>query len=425
MRVEQVALPVLRWVNSKPRLQPVLDRGLKPYNLFSPTLNVDPYPAYERLRAEGPIVPLKALNAWLVTSYDLCEAVLRAPVSVDRGDLFDVVSPWSKLAPQTRGMFTRSLLLQDPPDHTRLRRLVSRAFTPRTVEQMAPRVAEIAERLVAEAAAQDQVDLFEAVFAPLPIFVIGELLGIPERDWPKLKAWSDEFAKVIDPIDAFDPAVMDRMMGELSEAFDGWVAERTAHPGDDLLSKLIEVADEEDGRLSGDELRSMVTLLMVAGHETTSGLLGNAVVALDRRPALRARLAEDPDVVTNAVEELLRYDSPVQNTDRILTEPLELGGRTLKAGVTVTTLIGAANRDPDRFHRPHSIDFDRPDARPLSFGHGIHHCLGAALARLEARTVLPLIYRELPTHRVDHANLRWKRSMTLRGPIHLPVTREG
>ncbi len=425
MRIEQVALPVLRWVNSKPRLQPVLDVAFKPFNPFSPALNVDPYPAYERLRAKGPVVYATGLNAWMVSSYELCEEVLRSPVSVDRGDLFDTVAPWSRLSTRTRETFTRSLLLVDPPDHTRLRKLVSRAFTPRTVERIAPRVQEIAAELVAEAAAQPRVDLFKSVFAPLPIYVIGELLGIPERDWPRLKAWSDEIAKAIDPIHAFAVADMERAVAELTEALDGWVAERTASPGDDLLSQLIVAADPEDGRLSGEELRSMVTLLMVAGHETTSGLLGNAVVALERRPTLRARMADDPAVVPNAVEELLRYDSPVQNTDRIIVEPVELGGHTIKAGAMVTLLIGAANRDPDRFEQPHSIDFDRTDVRPLSFGHGIHHCLGAALARLEARTVLPLVFGELPDHRIDRSGLRWKSSLTLRGPIELPVALPG
>ncbi|QXC60777.1 cytochrome P450 [Aquihabitans sp. G128] len=424
MRVEQVALPVLRWVNGKPRLAPALDRLLQPFNPFSRTLNVDPYPAYERLRAEGPMVFHRGLNTWLVTSHELCEEVLRSPASVDRGDLFDVVSPWSKLSPTERATFTRSLLLVDPPDHTRLRKLVSRAFTPRTVERIEPRIREIAEGLVAKAALEDRVDLFAAVFAPLPIYVIGELLGIPEDDWDRLKGWSDELAKVIDPVDAFVPAEMARAVAELDEALDGWIAVRRAALGDDLLSKLLEAeSDDGGGRLDRAELRSMVAILMTAGHETTSGLLGNAVVALDGRPDLRERLASDADVAGPAVEELLRFDSPVQNTDRMVQEPMTVGGCEVKPGQQITMLIGAANRDPQRFDRPAELDFDRPDNRPLSFGHGIHHCIGAALARQEAKTVLPLLYRELPAHRVDVSGVRWKRSMTLRGPVRLPVQR--
>ena len=424
MRSEQVALPVLRFLNRRPRLAPVLDRLLAPYNPFDPQLDVDPYPTYERLRERGPIWWHGRMHTWVVTSYERCEEVLRSPVaSVDRGDLFDVVRPWSQLEPEHRATFTSSILLTDPPDHTRLRKLVSRAFTPRTVERLEPRIAEIAEELVTKAAASDEVDLFEAVYAPLPIYVIGELLGIPEHDWPRLKGWSDELAKVIDPVNAFDPAEMGRANAELFDALDDWIALRTAEPGDDLLSALLQVAVDDGSRLSREELRAMIAILMTAGHETTSGLLGNATVALEDHPDVRRRLAEDPDAAAPAVEELLRFDSPVQNTDRIALEPMEVGGQQVKAGQWLLLAIGAANRDPARFDRPDELDIDRPDQRPLSFGHGIHHCLGAALARREAAIVLPLVCRELPDHRVDVDRVEWKRSMTLRGPIRLPVVR--
>ncbi|WP_426571118.1 cytochrome P450 [Aquihabitans sp. McL0605] len=423
MRVEQVALPVLRRVNRSSRLAPVLDTLLKPWNPFSPALNVDPYPAYEQLRAKGKVVWHRGLNNWIVSSFDECETVFRSPVSVDRGDLFSVVSPWSKLAGADRETFTKSMLLVDPPDHTRLRRLVSRAFTPRTVEGLEPRVAEITEELIGKVRHDPTVDLFSSVFAPLPIYVIGELLGVPEQDWGRLKAWSDEYAKVIDPINAFVPAEMAAAMREMKAALDGWIDVRTAEPGDDLLSKLIQAEDEDGGaKLSRVELQSMIALLMTAGHETTSGLLGNAVVALSDRPDLRARLAEDPTVAPAAVEELLRFDSPVQNTDRIFTETIELDGKTIKAGQIAMLALGAANRDPEAFERPNELDFDRPNNRSLSFGHGIHHCVGAALARLEARIVLPAVCAAFPDHRVDRADVRWKSSMTLRGPVVLPIT---
>lgn len=425
MRPEQIALPVLRQINRRPALAPVLDRLLQPFNIFSPALNVDPYPAYAAVRARGPIIRHRGLNNWIVSSYELCEQILRSPASVDRGDLFDFVSPWSKLPVEDRATFTSSMLLVDPPDHTRLRKIVSRAFTPRTVDRIEGRVTEIAADLVERAAVDRSSDLFEDVFAPLPIYVIGELLGIPESDWGRLKAWSDEFAKFIDPIDAFVPGEMSRMLAEMRVAIDEWIEVRTADPGDDLLSQLLRAElgeGDEEGRLSRVELQSMVTLLMAAGHETTSGLLGNATMALWGRPDLRERLADDSSVAVAAVEELIRFDSPVQNTDRIVTEDLEVGGVTLRSGEMAALIIGAANRDPERFERPDVLDFDRPDNRALSFGHGIHHCLGAALARQEARIVLPMVCREFRDHRVD-AGVRWKRSMTLRGPIALPMTR--
>jgi len=420
VRAEQFALPVLRQINRRPRLAPALDRLLQPFNPFSASLNVDPYPAYERLRQRGPIFFHARLNNWVVSSFELCEAVMRSQVSVDRGDLFDVVSPWSKLPTPDREAFTSSMLLVDPPDHTRLRKLVSRAFTPRTMERIEPRVIEIAQGLIAEVADREQVDLFESVFAPLPIYVIGELLGIPEQDWGLLKGWSDEFAKVIDPIKAFRPADMSAAVSDMKAALDDWIALRTAHPGDDLLSKLLE-AEDDGAKLSRVELQSMIALLMTAGHETTSGLLGNAMVALDGRPDLRRRLADDPSVAAAATEEFLRFDSPVQNTDRLATEDLDLGGEHIEAGQWIFLAVGAANRDPQQFGHPNELDFDRPNNRSMSFGHGIHHCLGAALARQEARITLPLVCRAFPDHRIDRAGLRWKSSMTLRGPIVLPI----
>ena len=424
VRVEQVALPVLRQINRRPRLAPLLDRVMRPFNPFSPTLSADPYPAYERLRESGPIVFHRALGNWIVSSYELCETVLRSPASVDRGDLFDVVSPWSKLDAGDRETFTSSMLLVDPPDHTRLRKLVSRAFTPRTVERIEPRISEIADDLIGRVRGERSVDLVTSVFAPLPIFVIGELLGIPERDWSRLAAWSAEFAKVIDPIDAFQPAELSAAIAEMKVALDEWIDLRTAEPGEDLLSQLLR-AEDEGGRLSRRELQSMIALLMTAGHETTTGLLGNAVVALASRPDLRDRLAEDPATAVPAVEEFLRFDSPVQNTDRLATEALDLGGHRVKPGHMMLLAIGAANRDPEQFDRPDELDFDRPNNRALSFGHGIHHCVGAALARQEARIVLPMVCRELRDHQVDLDAIVWKRSMTLRGPIKLPVTHRG
>lgn len=421
MRVEQVALPILRRVSRRPRLSGALDTLLRPYNPFSPTLSADPYPAYERLRDRGPVVFHRPLNIWIVSSHELCEEVFRSPVSVDRGDLFDVVPPWSRLSEADRSVFTSSMLLVDPPDHTRLRKLVSRAFTPRTVDGLEDRVTAIAHDLVDAAARERRVDLFESVFAPLPIYVIGELLGIPRDDWVHLKRWSDELAKFIDPIDAFDPVEMGATIGELSEALDRWIEVRTGDPGGDVLSRLVAVDD--DDRLSRDELRAMVGLLMTAGHETTSGLLGNATVALAARPDLRDRLADDPGVAAAAVEEFLRFDSPVQNTDRLALEPIELAGRQVTAGQWMLLAIGAANRDPERFERPDELDFDRPDNRPLSFGHGIHHCLGAALARQEARVVIPMVCRALRDHRLDLDGVTWKRSMTLRGPVRVPMVR--
>lgn len=422
MRVEQVVLPALRRAAASPLGQRVLDGALRPLNLFSPRYSRDPYPTYEAVRHLGPIWHHRGMNAWMVTSAALAEEVLRSPdVTVDRRALMDVVRPWSQLTDDRRTVFTKSILLSDPPAHTRMRSLVSRAFTPRAVARIEPRVATMAASMVADFVAAGGGDLATDLFAPLPIYVIGELLGIPDSDWPHLKQWSDEIAKFIDPVESFDPATMSSTIDAVRSAIDTWVDHRTAHPGDDLLTALIQAEDAGD-RLSRTELHSMVTLLMVAGHETTSGFLGNAVVALSQHADQRRLLAQSPDVVPNAVEELLRFDSPVQNTDRIAVRDMRVGGCEVRKGQTMAILLGAANRDPARYDRPNRLLLNRPDPRPLSFGHGIHHCVGAALARMEGRVVLAALSPVLETLEIDHDATVWKRSMTLRGPTRLPAT---
>lgn len=417
---QQVALTLLRAANRRPWASGLVERAMAPADFFSRDWARDPYSIYRRVSTEGPMVKHRALDAWMLSSYEACEEVLRSPASVERAELFDEVEPWRSMPDTDRTMFTRSLLFIDPPDHTRLRRLVSRSFTPRRVAQLEPRVSEICTRLLDRIDSGDEVDLVAELFAPLPIYVIGELLGVPERDWPALAKVSEVFARFIDPIDAFDLAEMSSAIEDFRDLLGSWVAERRADPGDDLLSGLLEVADDGD-TLSAEELEAMVGLLMTAGHETTTGLLGNAVIALRFEPDARERLASEPEVVGPAVEELLRFDSPVQNTDRIAVEDMEICGRSVRAGEAILVMIGAANRDPERFDRPDRLLIDRPDPRSLSFGHGIHHCVGAALARLEASVVLPALYQRHPTVSVEMDRVRWKRSMTLRGPLELPA----
>lgn len=421
MRSEQILLPVLRRTASTSVGQRVLDRLLAPINLFSRDYAENPYPAYEAVRSSGPVFRHRAMRVWMVTGYDEIEQVLRARTSVDRSGVMEVVRPWSQLGPDRLAMFTDSLLLTDPPDHTRLRRLVSRAFTPRAIARIEPRLVTLADEMVRRFRDAGGGDLVEKIFAPLPIFVIGELLGIPESDWSSLKSWSDELAKFIDMSHAFDPRTMSATIDEVRAAIDEWIEARAGRPGDDLLSELIAVEDDGE-RLSHDELASMVMLLMVAGHETTSGFFGNAVLALDDWPDQRRELVASPDLVHNATEELLRYDSPVQNTDRELAEDADIGGVRFAAGDFVVLLLGAANRDPRRFDRPDRLDLRRADVRPLSFGHGIHHCLGAALARAEGRAVLAAMVPVLDSLVIDRDAVEWKQSMTLRGPVKLPAT---
>jgi len=414
------SLPALRWIAGNDRAAGLLDRALAPFNPLSPARYVDPYPLYAELRRHGPVVHHR-LGIWFVTGHEECEAVLRAPTSVDRSEFMRDVTPYKHLDEASFQLLASMLLMLDPPDHTRIRKLVSRVFTPRAVARLEPQVETITAELLDDVADRSRFDAVEAFAAQLPIFMIGELLGLPTEQWGRLKHLSDELAKSIDGLTGFDAAAMNRTIAETTAIFRSEFARCRSEPRDDLLSALVSVEAEDGDRLSDDELLSLCVLLMVAGHETTTGLIGNALVALEANPAARRQLLDAPGIAERAVEEFLRYDSPVQTTDRITTAPLELGDVVIPAGATVGVFLGAANRDPRRHDDPDVLRLDRPDPRPLSFGHGIHHCVGAALARLEAKVAIPAFVERFPDYRIDHTAIAWKRSMTLRGPTTLPI----
>ncbi len=414
--------PVLRAAAKRDWAMRLADRALKPWNPFTPTRYADPYPLYEQVRSAGPMSYQRSLQGWNVVGYAECEEVLRhSETSADRSELISVVRPYNQLPHDVRGLFLNTMLLTDPPDHGRLRKLVNRAFTPRAVNALEPSITKIAQELVEDLQGESVADAIPTFADRLPIFAISDMLGLPRGDWDKLKALSEQLVKFVDPVVGFDPKEMTAAVAELRAMLAALISEREAEPRDDLLTTLIQ-AEEDGDRLSHSELESMVTILMVAGHETTSGLLGNSLVALHRNPSARDQLREEPEIATNAVEELLRYDSPVQATDRSATADIEIAGHQIKKGQVMATLLGGANRDPRRYDRPNELILDRPDPRPLSFGHGIHHCLGAALARLEARVALPLFLEAFPDYRIDETQIVWKRTVSVRGPSSLPVT---
>lgn len=423
---DQVLFPALRHVAKRTLLSTILNPLLAPYNPFSAERRVDPYPGYQQLRDIGPIMYHERLRVYLVTGYDEAEAVLRSPqTSVSlRTELLEY-RPYSQLDPDVAEFFANWLIGIDPPDHTRLRKLVSRAFTPRSVEQLEPSVITITDELLADLADRararnESVDVMSYFADVLPIRVIGSMLGIPSQDWPWLKTVSDEVVKFIDPINGFDPRSMNARVHELSDYFMELVEQRRSDPADDLITRLIE-AEAEGDKLTRTELISMVSLVMGAGHETTTGLIGNALLALDRNPEARQLLLTRPDLDDNAVEEFLRFDSPVQVTQRTTLEELEINGVLIPPGSDLTLFLGAANRDPRRYRSPGALRLDRKDPRPISFGHGIHHCVGAALARMEGRVAIGGFVRAFPGYSVDHGALEWKPTITLRGPSKLPV----
>jgi len=422
MRVEQVAYPVLRRIAKYPRLTRTLFRCSGYESPFDPEYSVDPYPGLERLRRtqSGPVYYHRLFRQWFVIGYDETVALMSSPSCsvADTGEILLSVRPYTKLSAQARRNFSRWLLIVDPPDHTRLRRLVSRAFTPRALAAYEPRLRVIADELLEAMVRENNTEVVTGFTAPLPIYVIAELLGLPRERWEWLRASSDDIIGLTDPLHDFDPVVVNRRFAELDEYFSDLIDQRRAEPRDDLISVLARAGDDGD-TLDDDELVAMIGFLMLAGHETTTALLGNSIVALAAHPEQRTLLRARRDLVENAVEELIRFDTSVQSGARTAEADIELGGTTIPAGARIVILWGAANRDPRRWPDADELRLDRTDPRPISFGHGIHHCVGAALARMEMRVALPAFLDTFGDYRLDDTAARWNRSLALRGPLTL------
>ncbi|NMO36479.1 cytochrome P450 [Streptomyces sp. GMY01] len=379
----------------------------------------DPYPVYARLRAEGPVhrirMPEGGAEAWLVVGYEAGRAALADP---------RLTKDWSKASPALPLGSVSSgphMLRADPPDHTRLRRLVSREFTPRRVEELAPRVQKTTDALLdAMLTAPDgRADLVEALSFPLPISVICELLGVPDLDRDSFRTWSN------DATGATDPEQRSGAAAAMARYIEDLVAAKRDDPGDDLLSGLIHGTDENGDGLAHDELVGMAWLLLVAGHETTVNLVSNGVLALLTHPGQLAALRADLSLLDGAVEEMLRYDGPVETpTYRFTTEPVTLAGTPVPGGgELVLVALADADRDPARFPDPDRFDIRRDARGHVAFGHGIHYCLGAPLARLEARIAVRTLLERCPELALDihPAAIMWRPGMMIRGPRSLPV----
>ena len=388
----------------------------------TPEGRADPYPRYAALRAAAP-VHHSALGFWVLSRYEDCQQLLRHPgVGKDFSGAGSAVglTP-AQQAQQDRFRNDRSnMLTTDPPDHTRLRGLVTRAFTPRTVEALRPRIAGLVDDLLDDVGA-GEVDVMDALAFPLPVTVIGEMLGVPVDDRPRLRPLVRAVTAVLElaltPAALAEATAADR---ELAEYFAGLVAERRARPRDDLLSKLIEAEDKGD-QLREHELISTAILLFAAGFETTTHLIGNGLLALLGRPDQLDRVRADRSLVRPAVEELLRFDSPVQLALRTAYEDLSIAGHRIEEGSLVVALLGAANRDPDHYRDPERLDVGRDEGPPMSFGGGIHFCLGAALARLEGQIVLDRLLDRFATLELVGEPPAYRDSLTLRGLVDLHV----
>ena len=397
--------------------------------LATPEGRADPYPRYAQLREHWPVhrlvldAPGSSAGTWVLTRFDTCQAVLRHPRvgkdfasmqrrwGIDEGEL---------AAQQTFSSERPSMLFSDPPDHTRLRGLVSKAFTPRTVEALRPHIVRLADEILDTIGTGD-VDVMGALAFPLPVSVIGEMLGVPRDDRPQFQRLVRAAAAALEPfVSSESLAAANEATLAMEDYFRHLVAERRKAPTDDVLSKLIAAEDGGD-QLSTQELLSTAILLFAAGFETTTNLIGNGLLALLRHPTELERLRQDPSLLPSAVEELLRYDSPVQVNGRIAGDTVEIDGHTFPPGATLLVLQGAANRDPARFPDPDRLDIGRADGASMSFGTGIHFCLGAALARVEGQVVFGRLLERYRTIELLDDDPRYRDSITLRGLAELPV----
>lgn len=421
MNVEQVALPIIRAIGKRPRLSKQLFRFAKWGDPYAPERFSWPYPIYKRMGADGPCVYSRPYQQWFVSGHDEVLAVLRSPNASTEALAHRMlgVSPYTKLSDTAVENFQMWLLLKDPPVHTRLRGAVSRAFTPKRIAEREPQIREIADELLRKMADDPTPDVVPGFTAALSIYAIAALLGLPTERWDWLRESSALVGSMLEALEAFDHEEMNRCFDELHSTFMELIAERRAAPRDDLISALV--ADESE--LSDTEVISMITVLMFAGHETTTGLMGNSIVALAHHPDQRDLLRAKPELIENAVEELLRYDTTAQFSGRNTTGPIDVGDVTIPGGSNVALNVGGANRDRRRWPDADELRVDRPDPKSVSFGHGIHHCLGAALARLEMRVAIPAFLDAFGDYTVDPDDIEWKRSHTLRGPTRLVVHR--
>ncbi len=395
------------------------------FDPFAPGFTDDPYPQYAALRTAAPVYR-HPLGFWLLTRYEDVSWLLRAGLSVEDRNVADAglqqlrESAYGDWAPRTGGL---SMLDRDPPDHTRLRRLVSKAFTPRAVQALRPRITGLVDGMLDAVARARQVDLVDALAFPLPFTVIAEMLGTPPADHARIRELTGTVVRSLEPV--ADPGLAAAIVAADSE-LTGIAAEmigwKRRNPADDLLTALINAEDDGDV-LSDDELIAQTLLLYIAGHETTVSLIAGGTLALLRNPGQLELLRREPGLAGNAVEELLRFDSPVQASRRITREPVTVQHTEIPAGAFIMASLGSANRDELFWGADASeLRLDRPNARQqVSFGAGPHHCLGASLARLEASIAFEQILARFPGMALD-GDVTWNGRINLRGPAHLPVT---
>lgn len=417
-------LRLLQWLVRQEWLLRLLRPLFGDFNPFLPEHRADPQTTWRRLRAQPGLYKSRVFGTYFATRYEDVLEILRSPdFTTDRSQVPAMrwINKMTERDPDLAGMIGRNLLTIDGEDHRRLRSLVSKAFTPRRVRDLRPRLEATVDEVLDRAAENGEMEVVSELAHPFPVTAIAELLGVPESDRERFGYWSSQLVQLLDPFQgrggtpAFAKATHD-----IFGYFRPLLAERRANPRDDLLSAMI-AAEENGEKLDEIDLLSLSSLLLVAGHETTSNLIANAVHLFLRFPDERKRLQDDLALLPSAVDECLRFESPIQATDRAVARERELAGQRLRPNQMVGALIAAANRDPDRFPEPDRFDVGRTDNHHLAFGQGNHFCLGSQLAKLEAEIALGALLRRFPDFSGDPTQVTWRRSMIVRGPEALKL----
>jgi len=398
------------------------DSSLSLVRLLEPEVLANPYPLYHKLRSEDPVHWDRFLHTWVVTRYPDVMNVLHS-FSAER-----TPTPEQLAAMGLSGLnaiakvMVKQMLFMDAPAHTRLRGLASVAFTPQKVRVLKSHIQEIADNLLDRVQARGEMDVIADFAAPLPAIVTAEMLGVPTEDHLNLKKWSADFAEMLGNFQ-HNPDRIPRVLestNNLTNYFRDAIAKMREHPREGLIHSFM-TAELEGDRLSEEEIIANCVVTMVGGQETTTNLIGNGLLTLMRNPDQLARLRDDPNLLTSAVEELLRYESPSQHTGRIAREDVEIGGKQIRKGQAVMAIMAAANRDPERFPNPDELILDRADNKHLAFGWSSHFCFGAPLARMEGQIAFETLLRRLPSLEMVPGPLTWRTNSGLRGLTALPV----
>jgi len=392
---------------------------------LSPANIANPYPLYRQMREADPVYWDERINSWVLTTYAHNVSALRDTRFSAEG--FMAETAWipeelrATLEPPIRAL-TRQMLFLDPPDHTRLRGLVAKAFTPRMIEALRPTIQQIADELLDTAQANGRIELMREFAYPLPAIVIATMLGVPPEDRDQFNTWTGHFGTLLDMSNSTLEDIFHAISGvsEFLEYFRHIIRQRRTTPKDDLMQAMIN-AEEQGDALSEEELLGNCILILAAGHGTTTYLIGNGTLALLRNPDQLAQLQAHPSLISSAVPELLRYDGPVQLTSRRAKEDLYIADKAISAGQEVIMLLGAANHDPAQFSAPDQLNLSRPENRHLAFGLGIHFCLGAPLARVEGEIAFSTLVRRFPGLHLETEDIAWQPSVVFRGPKQLPI----